>query len=111
MKKNKIILIFTVILLHIMTFLDNSHSTEIEKIDNLYQSQNEAERLLLPYDIGNEENVRREDDLKKYIETCWKNNTRPYFRNPEEVMYAQQFGYIDQGTGKFIRKRSCCAVM
>ena len=37
---------------------------------------------------------------------------RMYFKNQEEVMFAQQFGYISAETGEVIyKKRPCCSAM
>ena len=97
MKKNNIILFIILILCQFITLI------------NVYSS--EIDGLVVPYTIGDEDTVRSEEELKKYIEVSVKKKDKMYFRNREEVMFAQQFGYISKDTGQILYKPSCCAGM
>jgi single-stranded-DNA-specific exonuclease len=47
--------------------------------NNAYSVENSG--LILPYDIGNEDTVRNEDELKTYIQDSVKKRDRMYFKN------------------------------
>ena len=97
MKKNKTVL-FVILLLFYGANFGNVYSSEVDG-------------LVVPYTIGDEDTVRSEEELKKYIETSVKKKDKMYFKNREEVMFAQQFGYISKDTGQVLYKASCCAGM
>ena len=76
-------------------------------------SNDNNEELLLPYDIGEESDVRDWEILRPYIEESVNKNKRMYFKNRYEVPYAQQFNYISVETGEILykSKKHCCAGM
>lgn len=80
---------------------------------NISYSNDNNEELLLPYDIGEESDVRDWEVLRPYIEGSVNKNERMYFKNRYEVQYAQQFNYISVETGEILykSKKHCCAGM
>ena len=80
---------------------------------NISYSNDNNEELLLPYDIGEESDVRDWEILRPYIEESVNKNKRMYFKNRYEVQYAQQFNYISVETGEILykSKKHCCAGM
>lgn len=80
---------------------------------NISYSNDKNTSPLLPYDVGDESSIRDEEILKRYIEETVDKKERLYFRNPEEVQYAQQFNYVSVDTGEILykSKKHCCAGM